>query len=138
AMRDSRRGILYPELRFLLRTGAVLATVLGVSPQAVSKASATGRIEARSDGWWDLFEVLQQWRGRTRWSLQRAMAGLPPWLDLDLPLTQGMVDELVRRARAEGAYELDPGVLDEDDVGEAAKTADALCSSLVKALAAAF
>ena len=94
-----------------------------------------GKLRSEPD---DLFDVLEEWRGRTRWSLQRAMAGLPPWLDLDLPLTQGMVDELVRRARAEGAYELDPGALDEDDAGEAAKTADALCASLVKALAAEF
>ena len=97
-----RTQVIYPETRYLLPSGAALAAVLGVRPQAVSKAHSRDRIDVREDGCWDLFDVLADWRRHTRWSLQRARAGLPPWLDLDLPVTQGMVDELVRRARARG------------------------------------
>ena len=53
------------------------------------------------------------------------MAGLPPWLDLGLPMTQGMVDELVRRARAEDAYEQRP----EDDMREEESDVGALADA---------
>jgi hypothetical protein len=134
----SKGRVLYPESRFLVPTGAALAAVLGVSAQAVSKASAAGRIEARTDGWWDLFDVLEQWRGNTRWSLQRATVGLPPWLDLALPVTQGMVDELVRRANAQGAYEWTPKVDTEDGQANADGLPDVLGNALTAAVAAAF
>jgi len=133
----SKGRVLYPEARFLVPTGVALAAVLGVSAQAVSKAIAAGRIEARTDGWWDLFDVLEQWRGNTRWSLQRATVGLPPWLDLALPVTQGMVDELVRRANAQGAYEWSSSDT-EDGEANTDSLPDVLGNALTAAVAAAF
>jgi hypothetical protein len=97
--------VLYPEKRYLLRTDGALASVLGVSPQAVSKARQRGRIEVEENGWWDLFRVLGDWRDHTDPLMQRPDRGLPPWLDLlHCPVvSQGMIDELERRALAQGA-----------------------------------
>jgi hypothetical protein len=105
-----------------------------VSPQAVSKALARGRIDVREDGWWDLFDVIADWRHHTRWSLQRARVGLPPWLDLDLPVTQGMVDELVRRARARGVFEHSPDRTDRTPE-ESTSVSDAIVTSIANAVA---
>ena len=92
----------------VVRSSAALARVLGVSLPAVSKAEREGRISRRRDGWWDVFDALRAWRRNTLGTLQRPQRGsvFRPWLDPETPLTEVIRFEVARRARLEGAEEV--------------------------------
>jgi hypothetical protein len=94
---------------YIVNTDTALATALGVTRQAVSKAERRGRIRRRHDGAWDVLEVLDLWRENTWWGLQRPQCApeFRPWLDRYVPLRETIVREVVRRALAAGAYEVD-------------------------------
>src|SRR2546430_2278252 len=95
--------------RFYVDTDARLARILGVTAPAVRKAAERGRIERTADGRWDVLGAVRSWRFYTSPALQRPSATLRPWLDPETPLTPGIISELVRRARAEGAAKADDG-----------------------------
>ncbi len=92
--------------RFVVWTDAALARILGVTRPAIRKAELPGKITRRPDGAWDVFTALHSWRLYTHPLLQRPVGEFRPWLDPQVPLTRGIVAEIIRRARAEGAQEV--------------------------------
>jgi hypothetical protein len=97
----------------IVQTNVALARILGVSQPAIVKAEQIGKIVRESDGTWDVFKVVDDWRDGTCSALQRRAGTFRPWLDAETDLTPYIRHELERRARAEGA-----DVFWEDDADE--------------------
>jgi hypothetical protein len=90
--------------RAAIDTDTALAAILGVSRPAIVKAERRGKISRDVDGTWDVFAVVAGWRHSTLSSLQRQGSVFRPWLDPSIPLRASIWCELVRRARAGGAF----------------------------------
>src|SRR2546428_12319362 len=110
-------------MAFYVETDAQLARILGVTAPAIRKAEEDERIFRCDDGTWDVLGAVEDWRENTCESLQRPSGTFRPWLDAETPLTDCIMAELARRARAEGAVEVeDDGEADadafEDDADE--------------------
>ena len=96
-------------MTYIVGTDAALARILGVTRPAIADAERRGKIRRRRDGWWDVLQVVCDWRHNTWGGLQRPHRAsvFRPWLDVDLPLRGSILVELERRAVAEGAEHVD-------------------------------
>ena len=109
-------------MRFLVWSDAALSRILAVSRAAIQHAERGGKIRRCADGAWDVIETVRCWRHNTWGPLQppHRAGAFRPWLDCCLPLRSSILDELRRRAVAEGAERVD----DDPPAGEDADEED--------------
>ena len=90
--------------RLYVHSASQLARVLGVSPSAITQKVYDGLPGPDRLGRWDVGKFLRRWRaGYLPYPFPRREP--TPWLDPAIPLSRDVVDTLVQRALAEGAFE---------------------------------
>jgi hypothetical protein len=92
--------------RLYVHTASQLARILGVSPSAITQKLDDGLPGPDRLGRWNVGKFLRRWRaGYLKYAFPRREP--TPWLDPETPLSRDVVEVLVQRALAEGAFEAD-------------------------------